>query len=169
MGLQNVRSHTTMLCPSVFPDSNSIFWSNLTKSHLFPKWACPKNPDMSISAKKVAGGPVAETARSCSEETPSENLPPRNQFIFLITWKSRFFKKNAVIDWNLQVKVNFYWKPKWSLWSIWTYSTGRISRFVTRKWVLDENYKNCLPKKMKIRFWDLKLTFWDWIWVRNDF
>ena len=44
--------------------------------HTFPKWACPKNPEMSISGKKAAGGPAAETARSFSEETLSGNLPP---------------------------------------------------------------------------------------------
>ena len=43
--------------------------------HTFPTWACPKNPDMSISGKKAAGGPAAETARSFSEDTLSEDLP----------------------------------------------------------------------------------------------
>ena len=46
--------------------------------HTFPKWACPKNPEMSISGKKAAGGPAAETARSFSEDTLPENLPPQN-------------------------------------------------------------------------------------------
>ena len=44
--------------------------------HTVSKWACPKNPEMSISGKTAAGGPAAETARSFSEHTLSENLPP---------------------------------------------------------------------------------------------
>ena len=46
--------------------------------HTFQEWACPKNPERSISGKKGAGGPAAETARSFSKETLPENLPPQN-------------------------------------------------------------------------------------------
>ena len=45
---------------------------NIRKCTLFPKWACPKNPEMSISGKKAAGGPAAETARSFSEHTSTK-------------------------------------------------------------------------------------------------
>ena len=38
-----------------------------------------------LEEKKNAGGPAAETARSVSEDILSENLPPQNKFIFLIT------------------------------------------------------------------------------------
>ena len=38
----------------------------LAKSHFFQKGTCLKNPDISISGKKAAGGPAAETARSFS-------------------------------------------------------------------------------------------------------
>ena len=31
------------------------------------------------------------------------------------------------------VTAMFYWKPKWSVWSIWTYSTGWILNFVIQK------------------------------------
>ena len=56
------------------------------KEHVFfSKMGMSKNPEMLISGKKTAGGPAAETARSLSEETLSENLPPQNKFIFLMT------------------------------------------------------------------------------------
>ena len=41
---------------------------------------------MSISGKKAAGGPAAETAKSFSEETFSENLHPQHEFVFKFSW-----------------------------------------------------------------------------------
>ena len=137
--------------------------------HTFPKWACPKNPEMSISGKKATGGPAAETARSFSEETLSENLPPQNTFIFLITCNSHFSKKCC--DWlkftgqsqNFTENLNGPYGPYEHI------LQDRSRDLWFKKWVLDENSKFRSSEKLKIQFWDLKLTFWDWIWVRNGF
>ena len=44
--------------------------------------------------------------------------------------KKGHFPKKWKLDGNLHIKIIFYRKPKWSVWSIWTYSTGWIFKFV---------------------------------------
>ena len=41
----------------------------IKKIHFFKKWTCPKNPEMSFSRKKAAGGPMQETQPEAFKNT----------------------------------------------------------------------------------------------------
>ena len=88
------------------------------KTALFADLACLQNPEMSICQKKK---PLREASK---HKGAFQKIPPQNKFIFLITWKSDFFQKMLWLMEIYRSKSIFYWKPKWSVWSIWTYSTG---------------------------------------------
>ena len=48
---------------------------------------------------------------------------------------------------NIRSKSILYWKPKWSVWSIWTYSTGRIFKFRIQKVSFGRKSKNIVFQK----------------------
>ena len=80
-------------------------------------------------------------------------------FVFLVT----FF----------HIQANFYRKPKWSVWSIWTYSTRRISKLVTQKvsfWgkLKIEGFEK-LKKNSFGSFWGSKWLLQEGFRDQNDF
>ena len=52
--------------------------------------------------------------------------------------KKWHFPKKWIPDCILPVKIIFYRKLKWSVWSIWTYSTRQIFKFVSQKVFFDK-------------------------------
>ena len=105
------------------------------KSHFFQNGHILKFQECHFSRKKSPCGRLPNTEglfRSPHRGT-FQKLPPQNKFIFLITWKSDFFQKIEILMEIYRSKSKFHWEPEWSVWSIWTYSTGWIFIFRTQK------------------------------------
>ena len=100
---------------------------------------------------------------------PFENLPPQNKFIFTVISKSDFFPKSGNLMEIYISKSLFYRKPKWSVWSIWTYSTGWIFKFVTQKVSYRRKLKIEDFEKLKISVSGSKMDFWGCFQDQNDF
>ena len=92
--------------------------------------------------------------------------------------KSEFWTKTEKIgrskSWNLieiyLSKSHFYRKPKWSVWSIWTYSTGWIFKFVTQKVSYGRKLKiDFFFEKLEIPVLGSKIDFWACFQDQNDF
>ena len=117
---------------SLFEYLGRYFDQIWAKSHFFQNGHVSKFQECHFSRKKSPCGRlpnIEELFRS--PHRTFQNLPPQNKFIFLITWKSDSFQKMVWLMEIYRSKSIFYWKPKWSVWSIWTYSTGWILKFVT--------------------------------------
>ena len=67
------------------------------------------------------------TKGSFSEHTPDELIH------FCYDLKKWLFPIFVFLVTFYGIRSLFYRKPKWSVWSIWTYSTGWILKFVTQK------------------------------------
>ena len=63
----------------------------------------------------------------------------------------------------------FYRKPKWSVWSLWTYSTGWILKFVIEKVSYGRKLKIEDFEKLKMSVWGSKIDFWGCFQDQNDF
>ena len=78
-----------------------------------------------------------------------QNIPPQNKFISHEFEKVTFSKKWCAW-WKLyRSKSILYWKPKWSVWSIWTYSTGRIFKCRTQKVSFGRKLKKTVSQKFE--------------------
>ena len=63
----------------------------------------------------------------------------------------------------------FYRKPKWSVWSLWTYYTGWILKFVIEKVSYGRKLKIEDFKKLKKSVSGSKIDFWACFQDQNDF
>ena len=96
------------------------------------------------------------------------NWSPGNRFTFLMNWKNRYLQTKKLIFWrNLQIKIIVYLKPKWSVWSIRTFSTTRI--WAKNRWnklVMEDNWFSEVCQNRKIWFEIKHSSFWKLFWVR---
>ena len=77
-------------------------------------------------------------------------------FVFLVTFYG--------------IRSLFYRKPKWSLWSIWTYSTRWIFKLVTKQMSVWQNLQNiCVLKEVGNSVSGPSIDFWGCFQDRNDF
>ena len=74
-------------------------------------------------------------------------------------FKKWHFPKQLIPDGIYQSKSIFYRKLKWSVWSIWTYSTRWIFKFVTQKVSCWRKLKIHVFRNMKNKCLTLKLIF----------
>ena len=88
-----------------------------------------------------------------------QKRPCLKTYLHKINWFSWYLEKVILFKkmlWLMEIyrsKSKFYWKPKWSVWSIWTYSTGWIFKLVTQKLSYRRKLKiEDFEKKWKISF-----------------
>ena len=101
--------------------------SKFQEMHTFWFWTCPEFPEIVIF-------PWQKPRRELQDRKELfRNFSPENSFIFLMKSKVGFFQKNwFALDFYWS-KSLFYWKSKWSVWSIGTFSTIRIWKFRIEK------------------------------------
>ena len=95
---------------------------NMKKIVTFPKWACPKIPEMSVFQKQK------RLRKLHRHRGAFQNLPLENKFIYKVISKSDVFQKDALPDGFLSAKINFPGKSKWSVRSAGTCLAIWISR-----------------------------------------
>ena len=144
-------------------------WPNLSKIILFPKMGMSKKSRHVNFWKKKRRRPSGRDSQELFRRDSFWKLTSIKEIHFPDNLKKCFSPKRLWLMEIYRSKSKFYWKPKWSVWSIWTYSTGWIFKLVTQKLSFWRKLKIEEFEKLKIQVLGSKMDFWGCFQDQNDF